>query len=338
MKKKIAINGFGRIGRMAFRELIKDEEVEIVAINDLSSVEELAYLIKYDTVHGKFDEKIECTKDSIICGGKKVKVLSEKDASNLPWEELEVDLVLECTGVYTKLEDAKKHIIAGAKHVVISAPGKGDMKTIVYGVNEKTLTGNEEVISAASCTTNCLAPVLKVLDDAYGIKMGFMTTIHAYTNDQANLDVQHKKGYMSRRGRACALNMIPTTTGAATAIGKVIPSLTGKMSGNAVRVPVGDGSMIDLSLVLNKKVTVEDINGMLKKHESEALKFTMDPVVSSDVIGEKIGALVDGLLTETIDTESGQLVKVVAWYDNELGYTSQMVRTVKYLLNKECGR
>lgn len=333
MKNRVAINGFGRIGRLAFREMIKDEDIEIVAINDLSSAEELAYLVKYDSIHGRFKGNIVCDNKDIICNGKRVKVLSEKDASLLPWEDLEVDLVLECTGVYTKLEDAKKHIEAGAKHVVISAPGKGEMKTIVYGVNESDLDGSEEVISSASCTTNCLAPVLKVLNDAYGIENGFMTTVHAYTNDQANLDVQHKKGYMSRRGRGCALNIIPTSTGAATAIGKVIPSLEGKMSGNALRVPVGDGSMIDLSLQLRKKVTVEEINDLFKANANEVLAYTEDPVVSSDVIGEKSGALVDGLLTEVLDTGDSQLVKVIAWYDNEYGYTVQMVRTIKHFLS-----
>ena len=333
MTKRVAINGFGRIGRIAFREMIKDKDIELVAINDLSSAEELAYLVKYDTIHGRFDEEVRCEKDTLICNGQHVKVYSQKDAELLPWADLEVDVVLECTGAYTKLEDAKKHIKAGAKHVIISAPGKGDMKTIVYGVNEKELDGSEEVISAASCTTNCLAPVLKVLNDKYGIEMGFMTTVHAYTNDQANLDVQHKKGYMSRRGRGCALNIIPTSTGAASAIGKVIPELEGKMSGNALRVPVGDGSMIDLALKLKKKATVEEINTLFKNSTSASLNYTEDPVVSSDVIGEPTGALVDGLLTEVLNTEDGELVKVVAWYDNEYGYTMQMVRTIKHFLS-----
>lgn len=333
MKKRIAINGFGRIGRILFKELIKDEEVEVVAVNDFSSASELAYLVKYDTIHGKYDGKIEAEDELLICNGKRVKVFSDADALNLPWKDLEIDVVLECTGAYTKLEDAKKHITAGAKCVIISAPGKGDMKTIVYGVNEKSLKGNEEVISAASCTTNCLAPVLKILNDNFNIETGFMTTVHAYTNDQANLDVTHKKGYTSRRGRACALNIVPTSTGAASAIGKVIPELEGKLSGNALRVPVGDGSLIDLSLILKKKVTVDEINRVLENSSGVTIKYTKDPIVSSDVIGNDAGALVDGLLTEVIDTGKKQLVKVVAWYDNEYGYSMQMIRTAKYLIN-----
>lgn len=331
MKKRIAINGFGRIGRLAYKELLHDEDLEVVAINDLTSPEDLAYLVRYDTIHGTLEEDVSVDGEYLVCGNFRTKVFAEKDAKLLPWKELGVDIVLECTGVYTKLEDAKSHIEAGAKHVLISAPGKGDMKTIVYGVNDDTLTGTEEVLSAASCTTNCLAPVLKVLNDSFGIESGFMTTVHAYTNDQVNLDVQHKKGYMTRRGRACALNIIPSSTGAASAIGNVIPELKGKLSGSALRVPVGDGSMIDLSLKLGKKVTKEEINGVFEKNTNEVLKITYDPIVSSDVVGTRSGALVDGLLTEVLDTEE-QLVKVVAWYDNELGYTVQMIRTMKKFL------
>jgi len=331
--KKIAINGFGRIGRLVFRELIEDDSVELVAINNLSTPDELAYLATYDTIHGKLKHKVDIERDILICNNKRIKTFSESDAKNLPWKDLEVDLVVECTGAYTKLEDAKKHISAGAKCVVISAPGKGDMKTIVYGVNENTLDGSEEVISAASCTTNCLAPVLKIIDDKYGIEEGFMTTVHAYTNDQANLDVHHKKGYMSRRGRACAMNIIPTSTGAASAIGKVIPTLQGKLSGSALRVPVGDGSLIDVSLLLKKKTTVEEINQTFKANITDTLIYTEDPIVSSDVIGCSAGALVDGLLTEVVDSNKKQLVKIVAWYDNEYGYTKQMIRTIKHLIN-----
>lgn len=334
MKKRIAINGFGRIGRLAYKELLNDKGLEVVAINDLSSAEELAYLLKYDSVHGKIDEKVEVSNGEIVCGTQHTKIFAIKDALELPWKELEIDLVLECTGVYTKLEEARKHIEAGAKHVMISAPGKGEMKTIVYGVNEKTLDGKEEVISAASCTTNCLAPVLAVLNDEFGIDFGYMTTIHAYTNDQVNLDVQHKKGYMTRRGRACALNIIPSSTGAASAIGKVIPALEGKLSGSALRVPIGDGSLIDLTLKLKKATTKEEINRVFTaRSNDEVLSITTDPIVSSDVIGNKTGALVDGLLTEVLKTEDGELVKVVAWYDNELGYTAQMIRTMKHFVN-----
>lgn len=334
MKRRVAINGFGRIGRMLFRELLGDRTVEVVAINDFSDPEELAYLTKYDTVHGQFPGVIKANSDGqIVCNGKKIDTFCEADASKLPWKKLKVDVVLECTGAYTKLDDAMNHIKAGAKCVIISAPGKGDMKTIVYGVNENTLNGREKVISASSCTTNCLAPVLKVLNDNFGIVSGYMTTVHAYTNDQVNLDVHHKKGYMTRRGRACALNIIPTSTGAATSIGNVIPELVGKMKGNALRVPVGDGSMIDLSLVLSKKVTKEEINKIFKKNVNQTLDYTGDPVVSSDIVDNPCGALVDGLLTDVIDTEEGQLVKVVAWYDNEYGYSVQMVRTLKHYLN-----
>lgn len=331
--KKVVINGFGRIGRLVARELIKDKEIKIVAINNPCDEEELAYLYKYDSIHGISKDKVKAGKGYLEINGKKIKTFAERDASKLPWKELDVDLVVECTGAYTKLEDAMIHINSGAKHVLISAPGKGDMKTIVYGVNENTLDGTEKVVSAASCTTNALAPILKVIDDVYGIKMGFMSTIHAYTNDQANLDVHHKKGYMSRRGRACALNIIPTSTGAATAIGKVIPSLDGKMKGNAFRVPVGDGSMLDLSLILNKKATVEEINKTLEKRQNKSLKFTSDPVVSSDVIGNPTGGLVDGLLTDSIDGDE-TFVKIVGWYDNEYGYSMQLCRTAKYFLKK----
>ncbi len=333
--KRIAINGFGRIGRLAFRLLTETDEYEVVAINDLTNAEELAYYLKYDTNHRNFDlDDISFEGNSIIYKGKRVKVYSEKDASLLPWKDENIDLVLECTGLYTKLEDAKKHIEAGAKHVIISAPGKGEMKTIVYGVNDYTLDGTEEVISAASCTTNCLAPVLNILNNEYGIEKGFMTTVHAITNDQSTLDVAHKKGILSRRGRAASLNIIPASTGAASAIGKVIPELEGKLDGGAFRVPVGDGSVIDVSLELKKKVSVEEINNLFIKNQNAVLKYTEDPVVSSDVLGSSCGALVDGLSTKVLTVDDKQLVKVVAWYDNEFGYTTQMIRTMISLLEK----
>ena len=333
---KVAINGFGRIGRLAFREIILGNDFDIVAINDLTSAEDLAYLLKYDTNHRSFHEdKIDFEGNEIVINNRKrVKVYSETDPEHLPWRELNVDVVLECTGAFTSKEGAEKHIKAGAKKVIISAPGKGDMKTIVYNVNDGDLDGSEEIISAASCTTNCLAPVLKVLEDNLGIKRGFMTTVHAYTNDQATLDIPHKKGILSRRGRACAANIVPTSTGAASAIGKVIPALDGKLDGNALRVPVPDGSVVDVTLELAKETSVEEINELFKKNQNETLKITMDPVVSSDVIGKKIGALVDGLSTQVLETEDGQLVKVLAWYDNEMGYTSQMMRTAKKLMEK----
>lgn len=332
---KVAINGFGRIGRLAFREMITGNDFNVVAINDLTDAETLAYLLKYDTNHRTFHEdEISFDEDEIIIkNAKRIKVYSEKDPSNLPWDELDIDVVFECTGLFTKKEEAEKHIKAGAKKVIISAPAKGFMKTIVYNVNSDTLDGSETVISAASCTTNCLAPVLKVLEDNIGIEKGYMTTVHAYTNDQATLDIPHNKGIKARRGRACAMNIIPASTGAATAIDKVIPSLIGKMDGNAFRVPVSDGSVIDVTLQLKRNTSVEEINNLFINNQNDTLKITMDPIVSSDVIGRKIGALVDGLSTNVLESEGKQLVKVVAWYDNEMGYTSQMMKTAKKLMN-----
>ncbi len=333
---KVAINGFGRIGRLAFREMITGNEFDVVAINDLTDAETLAYLLKYDTNHRSFHEdKITFENDEIIINNvKRIKVYSEKDPINLPWKDLEVDVVLECTGLFTKKEDAEKHITAGAKKVIISAPGKGDMKTIVYNVNDEILDGSEEIISAASCTTNCLAPVLKVIEDNIGIKKGFMTTVHAYTNDQATLDIPHKKGILARRGRACAMNIVPASTGAASAIGKVIPSIDGKLDGNAFRVPVSDGSVVDVTLELDRNTTVDEINTLFSNNANETLQLTMDPVVSSDILGKKTGALVDGLSTKVLETDNGQLVKIIAWYDNEMGYTAQMMRTAKKLMEK----
>lgn len=333
--KKIAINGFGRIGRLAFRLIAEESDYEVVLINDLTSAEELAYYLKYDTNHRSFDvDDISFDKDSIIYKGRKIRVYSEKDPSLLPLRELDVDVVLECTGLFTKLEDAYKHIVAGAKHVIISAPGKGNMKTIVYGVNSDILDGTETVISAASCTTNCLAPVVDILNKEYGIVKGFMTTVHAMTNDQSTLDVPHKKGITSRRGRAASLNIIPASTGAASAIGKVIPELDGKLDGGAFRVPVGDGSLVDLTLELKKNTTIDEINKLFKSKESDFIKFTMDPIVSSDILGAKCGSLVDGLSTKVLESDGKQLVKIVSWYDNEMSYTSQMIKTMKALLNK----
>lgn len=328
---KVAINGFGRIGRLAFRQIVTSTDFDIVAINDLTSAEDLAYLVKYDTVHGSFHEdQITFEENEIIVAGKKrIKVFAEKEPEKLPWKDMKIDLVLECTGKFTSFEDAKKHLDAGAKKVLISAPGKGLMKTIVYSVNDNELNENDTIVSAASCTTNCLAPVLKVINDNIGIKKGFMTTVHAYTNDQASLDIAHKKGIKARRGRACAANIVPATTGAARAIGLVIPELKDKLDGMAFRVPVTDGSVIDVTLELSKNTTVEEINSLLLSHQSESLKFTMDPIVSSDVVGKKHGSVVDGLSTSIVDSDGTQLVKIVAWYDNEYGYTAQMLRTAK---------
>lgn len=332
---KVAINGFGRIGRLAFREMITSKDMNVVAINDLASAEELAYLLKYDTNHRSFHEsEIGYENDNLVIAGvKKIKVYSEKDPSNLPWKELGVDVVLECSGHFTKYEDAYKHIEAGAKKVIISAPGKGDMKTIVYNVNQEILDGREKIISAASCTTNCMAPVVKVLEDNVGIVGGAMSTIHAYTNDQATLDITHSKGIFARRGRACAQNIVPASTGAAKAIGKVIPSLDGKIVGKAFRVPVPDGSMIDLTLELKRKVTVEELNNLFIKNQNGTLRVTNDPVVSSDCLGKKCGAIVDLLSTEVLDINGTSLCKVVAWYDNEVGYTHQMIETLRYLMS-----
>ena len=328
---KVAINGFGRIGRIVFSLLEEVDNVEVVAINDLTSAKELAYLLKYDSVHRKNSYVVSYDEDYLLINNKKIKVFNEANIDALPWKELEVDYVLECTGKFTKEDLALKHIEAGARKVIVSAPCKGDVKTIVYNVNENILDGTEKVISAASCTTNCLAPILKVLDDNFKVLRGFMTTIHAYTNDQVILDVSHKKGIESRRGRAAALNIIPTETGAASAIGKVLPSLDGKLSGSAMRVPVSDGSVIDLTLELDKKVTKEEINNVFKESINETLNYTEDPIVSSDVIGCSCGALVDGLLTNVLETDDKRLVKVVAWYDNEFGYSSQMVRLISYM-------
>lgn len=328
---KVAINGFGRIGRLAFRQIVTQTDFDIVAINDLTSAEDLAYLVKYDTVHGSFHEdEIKAEGNEIVVAGvKRIKVYSETDPANLPWGELGVDLVLECTGKFTAKEDAMKHITAGAKKVLISAPGKGDMKTIVYNVNDNILNSDDAIVSAASCTTNCLAPVLNVIHKNIGIKKGFMTTVHAYTNDQVTLDIAHKKGIKSRRGRACGENIVPSSTGAAKAIGLVIPELLNKLDGSALRVPVADGSIVDLTLELSRKTSVEEINNYFKDNQNETIKFTMDPIVSSDVLGKKYGAVVDGLLTNIVEDNETQLVKVVAWYDNEYGYTAQMLRTAK---------
>ncbi len=328
---KVAINGFGRIGRLAFRQIVTQTDFDIVAINDLTKAEDLAYLVKYDSVHGSFHEdEIKAVDGEIVVAGvKHIKVFSEQDPANLPWGELGVDLVLECTGKFTAMEDAMKHITAGAKKVLISAPAKGNVKTVVYGVNDSVLEKEDVIVSAASCTTNCLAPVLNVLQKNIGIKKGFMTTVHAYTNDQATLDIAHKKGINSRRGRACGQNIVPSSTGAAKAIGLVIPELLGKLDGNALRVPTADGSVVDLTLELSRDTSVDEINNFFKDNQNETIKFTIDPIVSSDCLGKKYGAIVDGLSTSIVEADESQLVKVLAWYDNEYGYTAQMLRTAK---------
>ncbi len=327
--KKIAINGFGRIGRLVFRIIEELDDMEVVAVNDLSSPEELAYLLKYDTNHGRYNKEVTFDDKAIYVEKRKVLVYSEMEPNNLPWGELGIDVVLECTGKFTSYEKAMLHIDAGAKKVLISAPGKGEMKTVVYNVNEDILDDNDIIVSAASCTTNCLAPVLKVLDDNFGIVKGNMTTIHAYTNDQVTLDVSHKKGIYERRGRACAMNMVPTSTGAAKAIGQVLPNLDGKIFGSAIRVPVSDGSLIDLVVELSISTTREAINRAFKENANETLHYTEDPIVSSDIISSTCGATVDANLTNILEVDGEQLVHVIAWYDNEMGYSYQMVRTLQ---------
>lgn len=329
---KVAINGFGRIGRLVFRLMEEDPEFEVVAINDLTDPEQLAYLLKYDTSHRNYrTDEISYTDDSIKVGNRLVKIYKEMDPNNLPWRELGIDEVFECTGKFVSEEKAMAHINAGAKKVIISAPAKGNLKTIVYNVNHDTLDGSEKIISAASCTTNCLAPVCKVLNDEYGIVKGYMTTVHAYTNDQTILDVAHPKGAKARRGRAGAANIIPSSTGAATAIGLVIPSLNGKLKGGALRVPTTTGSVVDLTVELGENVTVDDVNKLFESKANETLGYTIDPIVSSDIIGARVGGMIDSLLTEVLEVDGKQLLKVVAWYDNEMSYSMQMVRTAKYL-------
>jgi len=329
---KIAINGFGRIGRLCFRETFGSEEFEVVAINDLTDAHTLAHLLKYDTAQKRYEgHTIESDENSLIVDGKSIRIYAEKDPANLPWKELGVDVVFECTGFFTKKEDAMSHINAGAKKVIISAPAKGDVKTVVFGVNEDILDGSEEIISAASCTTNCLAPLAKVMHDNFTIKYGTMTTIHAYTNDQNTLDSPHRKGDL-RRARAAAENIVPNSTGAAKAIGLVIPELAGKLDGSAQRVPVPTGSLVELVCVLEKRVTKEEVNAAMKAAANDTLGYTEDEIVSSDVIGIRYGSLFDATQTKIVETEEGQLVKVVSWYDNEMSYTCQMIRTAKYLM------
>ena len=333
MSVKVAINGFGRIGRLAFRQMFGAEGYEIVAINDLTSPKMLAHLLKYDSAQGRYEkaETVEAGEDSITVDGKTIKIYSEKDAANLPWGKIGVDVVLECTGFYTSKDKAQAHIDAGAKKVVISAPAGKDLPTIVYGVNEKILTPDDKIISAASCTTNCLAPMAKALNDYAPIQSGIMTTVHAYTGDQMVLDGPHRKGDL-RRARAGAANIVPNSTGAAKAIGLVIPELNGKLIGSAQRVPVPTGSTTILTAVVKKAgVTKEDINAAMKAAASESFGYNEDPIVSSDVIGMRYGSLFDATQTMVAQIADDLYeVQVVSWYDNENSYTSQMVRTIKY--------
>ena len=332
MAIKVGINGFGRIGRLAFRQMFGAEGYEVVAINDLTDAKMLAHLLKYDSAQGRYAlaDKVEAKESSIVVDGKEITIYAEKDANNLPWGELGIDVVLECTGVYCSKDKAQAHINAGAKKVVISAPAGKDLKTIVYGVNEKTLTADDTIISAASCTTNCLAPMAKALNDYAPIKSGIMATIHAYTGDQMILDGPHRKGDL-RRARAGAVNIVPNSTGAAKAIGLVIPELNGKLIGAAQRVPVPTGSTTILTAVVEGTVTVDGINEAMKAAQSESFGYNTDLIVSSDIVGMRYGSLFDATQTMVTNLDNGtSQVQVVSWYDNENSYTSQMVRTIKY--------
>lgn len=327
--KKIAINGFGRIGRLTFRRMWNQKDVDIVAINDLVDPKTLAHLLKYDSAHGKFlVDKIKSDDKNIIIGNKKILITAEKDPAKLPWKKLGIDVVIESTGFFRTKEQAGLHLKAGAKKVVISAPASKDIKTIVYNVNHNILTKEDKIISGASCTTNCLAPVVNVLDKEYGVVKGNMTTVHAATNDQRLLDLPHSD---LRRGRAVFGNIIPTSTGAAVAVGLVLPHLNGKLDGAALRIPAITGSIVDLTVELKKDVTVEDVNKAMKKASNETLAYSEDPIVLTDVIGETHGSIFDATLTKVMNVkDTKQLVKVFAWYDNEYSYVSQLIRTVTY--------
>lgn len=333
---KVAINGFGRIGRLVYRQIYNMEGIDVVAINDLTSPKVLAHLLKYDSAQGRFDVDVHSTEDAIIVAGDEVKIYAQKDPSQIPWGAHGIDVVIESTGFFTDKAKAEAHLTAGAKKVVISAPATGDLKTIVFNVNHEILDGSETIISCASCTTNCLAPMAKVLNDQYGILGGIMTTIHAYTNDQNTLDAPHPKGDL-RRARAAAANIVPNSTGAAKAIGLVLPELKGKLDGSAQRVPTITGSLTELVSFLGKTVTIEEINAAMKAAGNESFGYTEDEIVSSDIIGTSFGSMFDATQTKVLTFGDKQMVKTVAWYDNEMSYVSQLVRTVKHfagLINK----
>lgn len=333
MTTKVAINGFGRIGRLTLRRIseLKDD-IEVVAVNDLIDKHGLAYAFKYDTAQGRFNGDFEETEEGFKVNGKEIKIFAERNPEDLPWKDLGVDVVLECTGFFTEKEKAEAHIKAGAKKVLISAPGKGDMKTIVYGVNHETLDGSETVVSAASCTTNCLAPMVNVLVKEFGFVTGQMSTIHAYTATQAIQDTPASKKDL-RGGRAAAQNTIPASTGAAKAVGKVLPEVEGKIDGTALRVPVITGSVTELYSILDKKVTVDEVNEAMKKYSNDAFAYETEDVVSSDIVGYPSGSVFDSQLTKVVENGDTQIVKTVAWYDNEAGYVSNLVRTLDYLAN-----
>ena len=329
--KKIAINGFGRIGRLVFKELFNKSEVEVVAINDLTDAKTLAHLLKYDSAHGKFPAEVSADEENnLIIAGRKIPVCAEKDPANLPWANLGVDIVIESTGRFVDKEGASKHLTAGAKKVVISAPAKGDVPTVVYNVNHTILKASDTIISGASCTTNALAPMVKVINDNFKIKQGMMTTIHAYTADQRLQDAPHKD---LRRARAAACSMVPTSTGAAKAIGLVLPELKGKLHGLAVRVPTITGSVVDLVVELEANPTVEEINNVMKKAANETLGYNGDEIVSCDIIGETHGSIFDPKLTMMLDVEGKKMYKLFTWYDNESSYVNQLVRTTLYFAN-----
>ena len=333
---KVAINGFGRIGRLVFRQIYNMEGIDVVAINDLTSPKVLAHLLKYDSAQGRFDQQVTATENAIVVDGHEIKIYAQKDPAQIPWGQHDVDVVIESTGFFTDKDKAGAHITAGAKRVVISAPGTGEMKTVVFNVNHNILDGSETIISCASCTTNCLAPMAKVLNDSFGINAGFMTTIHAYTNDQNTLDAPHPKGDL-RRARAAAQNIVPNSTGAAKAIGLVLPELKGKLDGVAQRVPVITGSLTELTTTLNKKTSVEEINAAMKAASNESFGYNEDEIVSTDVIGSHFGSLFDSTQTKVLTVGDIQMVKTVSWYDNEMSYVSQLVRTVHFfagLINK----
>jgi glyceraldehyde 3-phosphate dehydrogenase len=327
---KVAINGFGRIGRLVFRQIYNMEGIDVVAINDLTSPAVLAHLLKYDSAQGRFEGNVTSTENAINVNGEEVIIYAQKDPAQIPWGQHEVDVVIESTGFFTDKAKAEAHLTAGAKKVVISAPATGDLKTVVFNVNHEILDGSETIISCASCTTNCLAPMAKVLHDQFRIVSGIMTTIHAYTNDQNTLDAPHPKGDL-RRARAAAANIVPNSTGAAKAIGLVLPDLKGKLDGGAQRVPVITGSLTELTTVLEKKVTLEEVNAAMKAASNESFGYTEDELVSSDIIGTTFGSLFDATQTKVVTNGDTQLVKTVSWYDNEMSYVSQLVRTVKHI-------
>ena len=326
---KVAINGFGRIGRLVYRQIYNMEGIDVVAVNDLTSPKTLAHLLKYDSAQGRFNEDVTAGDDNIVVNGDEIKVYAQRNPADIPWGSHDVDVVLECTGFFADKEKCEAHIAAGAKRVVISAPATGDLKTIVFNVNHSILDGSETVISCASCTTNCLAPMAQVLEEKYNIINGLMTTIHAYTNDQNTQDAPHAKGDL-RRARAAAINIVPNSTGAAKAIGLVLPSLKGKLDGSAQRVPTITGSLTELTAIIGKSVTKEELNAAMKAASNESFGYTEDEIVSTDIIGSSYGSLFDATQTRVQTAGDTQLVRVVSWYDNEMSYVSQLVRTVRY--------